>query len=230
MLENGSEFEILLIQEPWFDVVATLRSDTDPMGVSQLGVATHPEWDAHLPKHRNGQTCKAVAYSKKSLIRSHIVENVLDHPLANPNSIILDVKEDSDVIARLVNTYHAVPQNGHGLQYLLDHNPDDQIPTVIVGDLNTHSRLWSIEGKTPSPWATILEDWIERNDFLIWNQDRVPTWNCGRDSIQPSVIDVTLVNLIAEWSNQISEVTVSWDESLASDHVALLFDVYPSDS
>ena len=190
----------------------------------------HPEWDAHLPKHRNGQICKAVAYSKKSLVRSHIVENVLDHPLANPNSIILDVKEDSDVIARLVNTYHAVPQNGHRLQYLLNHDPDDQIPTVIVGDLNTHSRLWSIEGKTPSPWATILEDWIERNDFLVLNQNKVPTWNSGRDSIQPSVIDIVLVNLIANLSNQISEVTVSWDESLASDHAALLFDIYPSDS
>jgi hypothetical protein len=230
MLENGSEFEILLIQEPWFDVIATLRSDTDPMGVSQLGVAMHPEWDAHLPKHRNDQICKAVVYSKKSLVRSHIVENILDHPLANLNSIILDVKEDNDIIARLINIYHAVPQNGHNLQYLLDHDPDDQIPTVIVGDFNTHSRLWSIEGKTPSSWVTILEDWIERNNFLVLNQDRVPTWNSGRDSIQPSVIDIVLVNLIANLSNQISEVTVSWNESLTSDHAALLFDIYPSDS
>jgi hypothetical protein len=93
-LENGSEFEIILIQEPWFDVVATLRSDTDPTGVSQLGVAMHLEWDAHLLKHRNGNTCKAIAYTKKGLQRSHIVDNVLNHPLANPNSIIIDVKED----------------------------------------------------------------------------------------------------------------------------------------
>jgi hypothetical protein len=54
MLENGSEFEIILIQEPWFDIVATLCSDTDPTGVSQLGVTIHSQWDAHLPKHRNG--------------------------------------------------------------------------------------------------------------------------------------------------------------------------------
>jgi hypothetical protein len=99
MLENGSELEILLIQKPWFDVVATLHSDTDPIGESQMGVAMHPEWDAHLPKHRNGQTCKAVTYSKKSLLCSHIVNNVLNHPLANPNSIIIDIKEDKEVIA-----------------------------------------------------------------------------------------------------------------------------------
>ena len=59
----------------------------------------HPEWDAHLPKHRPGQICKAIAYTKKLLTRSHIVDNILDHPLANPNSIILDVKEENDVIA-----------------------------------------------------------------------------------------------------------------------------------
>ena len=99
MLENGSEFELLLIQELWFNIVAMLRSDTDPMGVSQLVVAMHPEWDAHLPKHRNGQICKAVAYSKKTLTRSHIIDNVLEHPLANPNSIILDVKKGDDIIA-----------------------------------------------------------------------------------------------------------------------------------
>jgi hypothetical protein len=99
MLENGSEFEILLIQKLWFNVVATLHSNTDPTGTSQLGVAMHPEWDAHLPKHRTGQICKAIAYTKKSLQCSHIVDNMLDHPLANLNSIILDVKEVDEVIA-----------------------------------------------------------------------------------------------------------------------------------
>ena len=67
MLENGSEFEIILIQEPWFDVIATLCSNTDPAGISQLGIAMHLEWDAHLPKHHPGQICKAIAYTKKSL-------------------------------------------------------------------------------------------------------------------------------------------------------------------
>jgi hypothetical protein len=79
----------------------------------------HPEWDAHLPKHRNGDTCKAIAYSKKSLLHSHIIDNILNHPLANPNSIIIDIKKDDQIIARLVNTYHTIPPMGHSLQYLL---------------------------------------------------------------------------------------------------------------
>jgi hypothetical protein len=44
------------------------------------------------------------------------------------------------------------------------------------------------------------------------------------------VIDVALANIIAILSNQIGEVNVSWDESLTSDHAALLFNIYPSDS
>ena len=67
MLENGSEFEIILIRELWFNIVTTLCSDTDPIGISQLGVAMHPEWDAHLPKHKSGDTCKAITYTKKAL-------------------------------------------------------------------------------------------------------------------------------------------------------------------
>ena len=149
MLENGSEFEIILIQKPWFNVVTTLHSDTDPTGVSQLGVAMHPEWDAHLPKYRNGDICKVIAYTKKGLQRSHIIDNVFNHPLANPNSIIINVKEDNQVIARLVNTYHAAPPTGHSLQYLFNYDAEDLTPTIITGNFNTHSTLWSMEGKTP---------------------------------------------------------------------------------
>jgi hypothetical protein len=161
MLENGSEFEIILIQELWFDVVATLHSNIDPTGISQLGVAMHPEWDTHLPKHRNGDICKAIAYMKKTLQCSHIIDNVLNHPLTNPNLIIIDIKEDNQIIARLVNMYHAVPPMGHGLQYLFNYDSDELTLTAIVGNLNTHSMLWSLEGKAPSPWARVFEDWLE---------------------------------------------------------------------
>jgi hypothetical protein len=44
------------------------------------------------------------------------------------------------------------------------------------------------------------------------------------------MIDIALANLVANFSNQIGAITVSWDESLTSNHVALLFDIYPSDS
>jgi hypothetical protein len=190
----------------------------------------HPKWDAHLPKHRNGDTCKAIAYTKKGLQCPHVIDNVLNHPLTNPNSIIIDVKEDNQVIARLVNMYHAVPPTGHSLQYLFEYDAEDLTPTVIVGDFNTHSTIWSMEGKTPSTWARVFEDWLERTDFLVMNPHREPTWRSYRDTDQPSVIDLVLANLHAYISGQLSDVIVSWEEGLASDHTAMLFSIYPSDT
>jgi len=87
-----------------------------------------------------------------------------------------------------------------------------------------------MERKTPSAWARVFEDWLERTNFLIMNPYREPTWRSHRDTDQPSVIDLVLANLYAHISGQLSEVTVSWEEGLASDHAALLFSIYPSDS
>jgi hypothetical protein len=39
-----------------------------------------------------------------------------------------------------------------------------------------------------------------------------------------------LANLIAKFLGQIGYVTISWEEGLASDHMALLFDISPLDS
>jgi hypothetical protein len=49
MLQQYEDIDILLIQEPWFYTVATLRSDTDPKGTQQKGVPLNDKWVAHLP-------------------------------------------------------------------------------------------------------------------------------------------------------------------------------------
>ena len=41
---DNESFDIILIQEPWFGRVATLRSDTDPNGISQLGFPANNKW------------------------------------------------------------------------------------------------------------------------------------------------------------------------------------------
>jgi len=63
------------------------------------------------------------------------------------------MKEDNQIIARLVNMYYAIPSIGHGLQYLFNYNSNNLIPTTIIGNLNAYSTLWSVEEKTPSPWV-----------------------------------------------------------------------------
>ena len=106
-----------------------------------MGAMANPMWDTHLPKHRQGETCKVVAYTKQSLVRSHIVSNNLAHPLANANTVILDIMETNIIIMQLISLYHAVPPLGHDLQHLLDYDLDELTPTLLIGDFNTHSPL-----------------------------------------------------------------------------------------
>jgi hypothetical protein len=61
-----------------------------------------------------------------------------------------------------------------------------------MGDINTHSRLWSLEGSTPLSWATTFNDWIGDQGLQCLNPEGVPTWRQG-DSC-PSVINLVLAN------------------------------------
>jgi hypothetical protein len=48
ILQNDDS-DILLIQEPWYKTVATLRSDTNPDGDPVRGAPINPLWDLHTP-------------------------------------------------------------------------------------------------------------------------------------------------------------------------------------
>ena len=115
LLQTNNNFDILLLQEPWVNTVATLRSDTDPAGTPQTGATLNNKWDVHLLRHNPSDTIKALAYSRKSLRDSHIVTNNTSHPLSTPNSIVIDVLEQGEILMRLVNVYHAVGHDGHAL-------------------------------------------------------------------------------------------------------------------
>jgi len=230
LLQKGDEYDIILIQEPWFNTVATLHSDTDPTGEPQMGATANPMWDTHLPKHRQGETCKVVAYTKQSLVRSHIVSNNLAHPLANANTVILDIMETDTIIMRLISLYHTVPPSGHDLQHLLDYESDELTPTLLIGDFNTHSPCWSLHGRTHSSWAPCLYDWLDINNLSLLNPLHEPTWYGNKDADHPSVLDLAFGNEAALIGGQIGPIKISEQDSLGSDHAALLFKVYPTDS
>jgi hypothetical protein len=63
LLQKNDDFHILLIQEPWFGTIATLRSDSNPTGEAQLGAPANSMWDLHTPRYAPTDTCKVVAYT-----------------------------------------------------------------------------------------------------------------------------------------------------------------------
>jgi hypothetical protein len=95
LLNSNDEFNILLIQEPWFKMVAMLRSDTDPEGRIQLGAPINNKWDLHTPKHDMTESCKVIAYTKK--IIASCVHNLIQHLLSTPCTIVLDILEEDAI-------------------------------------------------------------------------------------------------------------------------------------
>ena len=76
----------------------------------------------------------------------------------------------------IINVYHQCPtRGGHALSNLLLHKLNDQIPTLLIGDFNTHSPLWSTPDRTPDSWATTFTNWLETNGLHCLNPQHVTT-------------------------------------------------------
>ena len=228
-LLQTSTADILLIQEPWHGPISTSRSDSDPLGLTVLGVTANNKWQIYYPRHDEGDTCKVVTYVKTFIDRSVAVTNLLSHPMASPSSMVLDVVTGDETL-RLVNIYHQVPREGggHALPHILSSSLDPLVPTLFMGDLNTHSPAWSLDHSDPSPWESDLVDWFDEQGLYLLNPDGVHTWRSLRqdDSLRPSILDLALLNESAAITDQFSDLSISFD-IIPSDHAALSIHWYP---
>jgi hypothetical protein len=100
--------DILLIQEPWYKTVATLRSDTNPDGDPIRGAPVNSLWDLHTPTLKPTDECRVLTYTKSS-IRS-IAQNRPSHPTACPNIIVTNIDDGATITMRIINVYHQRPQ------------------------------------------------------------------------------------------------------------------------
>ena len=103
-----------------------------------------------------GELCKAITYSKKKI--ASCVHNLTQHPLSDLSIILLDILKQNVVALQVVNVYHNILTQGHGLYPLFSHNTDELTPTLFIGDFNTHSLLWSLLDSTTSSWAREFEN------------------------------------------------------------------------
>jgi len=132
-------------------------------------------------------------YMRKSALRPSNMVNNTTHSLLNPNMLVLDIKDDDETLICIINIYYAVlPAGGHTLHHLLKHKLCKNTLTVLVEDFYSHSLHWSISGRTPSSWATHLENWINANGFLLLNLIHKLTWFGLRDTDHPSCYVLTL--------------------------------------
>ena len=217
-----SSFDIILLQEPWVGTINVQRSDSDPHRTDITGTTYNNLWESFLPSHSPDDVCKVAAYVRCDLARWLLIRNRLTLPFSGPNCLVLDIASDDEAI-RLINFYHCVPPTGHGLHSLLAAECNDVVPTVLCGDFNTHSRMWSLPSATLSPWAIPLEEWFDANDFDLISPPRTITWISDRPGQTSSVLDLVLLNVAGVVSDQFSDASVSFADSLGSDHATLLW-------
>ena len=228
-LLQDTQADILLIQEPWHGPININRSDINPLGVETRGVTGNDMWTIYYPRLLSDKVCKVVIYVRMGLNRSIIVHNHTDHPLATASSMVLDVITGNETL-RLVNLYHQVPRDGggHALPHLLAYEPDPLVPTLFLGDFNTHSPAWSLPHSDPLPWGSDLVDWFDNHGLLLLNPEGVPTWRSQRegDGLRPSILNLMLLNEMVAISDQFTELSISFD-IIPSNHAALSISWYP---
>jgi hypothetical protein len=225
LLQQNDDIHILLIQEPWFYTVATMRSDTNPKGTQQKGPPLNNMWDVHLPRHGPKDTCKVAVYSKKAITPR--IKLLANHPIANLNTMVLDILDDTTVTLRLINVYHEVPNHSYGLRNLLQHDLDETTPTIVLGDFNTHSYRWSLDPFTPSAWHHQLHDWLDLQGLTCLNPSNTPTWFDLSNRARPSTLDLAFINEAACFSGQIGDLLISEGPEPLTDHASLTLPFYP---
>jgi hypothetical protein len=138
---------------------------------------------------------------------------------SHPTLQVLDIVFDDEKTWRVINFYNDV-QDNTSRQALLSLDIDALIPTLIIGDFNTHSPTWSPPDVPRSSWATRLEEWAAYNLLELANDPGVITRK-GPGKDKDSVIDLAWYNEAAIRSTTFSDLKVDWEGSLGSDHAML---------
>ena len=89
ILNSNKHADLILVQEPWFDKIGTVRLDFDPEGTDTFGTVANPLWDILYPKYNPGERCKVVAY-RCILSTSFTITNQLDLA-SNYHTLTLDI-------------------------------------------------------------------------------------------------------------------------------------------
>jgi len=229
--------DIVMTQEPRFGPLIPRRSDSDPDGVMVRSTVQHPLWDCYTPPLSDGETCLVATFVQKSFAASPdiLILPQPDHPGTSPCSLFIDIRI-SDCLFCILNVYHQViyKESGgrrHNLHHLFVNPLPSFIPTLVMGDFNTHSSTWSFPWATVSSWACPLEEWFEDSELELMSPPQTATrlgdpksnGNFQRDSI----LDLVLLNDVATCTGRFSSVSVSFSDSLGSDHVALFICWFP---
>ena len=222
LLNTNVDDDVLCVQEPWFGDIGTRRDDRERTGKSVLGGAANAQWTLHYPSFAN----------KRAKVMTYIRIHDRSHPFrlnkcrgttrldlcAHPSILITDITAGTNYW-RIINFYHDT-DDPTSLSTLLSLDLDPTIPTLLIGDFNTHSTAWSPLGWTKSHWADRVEEYLATQTYTLLSVPRIPTRR-GEAGARDSTIDLAWANLAASMAGSFSGVSLSWEGSLGSDHALM---------
>ena len=166
---------ILAIQEPWFSHISLSHSDTNPASSSTLGGVANNHWVCLSP-HISGNTpTKTLIYIQCSLFDSLTIIPILSHSSPSPSLLLVEFTSTSGPTFYLLSVYYNIFNSSYSLTNLLFSSVNPTIPTLVLGDFNTHSHSWSLLSICPSPWATALKTWFACKNLHYLNPPSIPT-------------------------------------------------------
>jgi hypothetical protein len=223
LLNLNKTDDILFIQEPWFNCISVARSDDHREGRDVLGGAANPSWLLAYPFFHPDQRAKVMTYVHihdrvhpfKKNYCCHTVQNDI---IAHPCILITDI-----LVGQLkwcaINFYNDVDDK-LALSTLLSLDLNSTIPTIIMGDFNLHSSLWSPAGWITSNALTHLEEWLATQTFSLLSQPGIPTHR-GENGARDSTIDLVWCNFAATIQGSFQGAHIDWAGSLGSDHALI---------
>ena len=158
----------------WFDTIGTACKDTACQGVDVLGGITSHNWEIIYPNIPTGAWLKVMAYNLQRASSPHnhphftLVPHldISSHPCLQVLNVIFDKYN-----WQLMNFYHDI-RDTSSLKALLSLDLNAVIPTMVIGDFNTHSPTWSPPDNPQSRWANQIEEWAAANLLLLTNNPR----------------------------------------------------------
>ncbi|KAG8696018.1 hypothetical protein FRC09_008793 [Ceratobasidium sp. 395] len=212
ILNDSSDFEVCLFQDPWWGKIGVERSTSFPPP-EILGTVSHRSWDCFVPPSNSPDVA---VYIKKGLPwLSAALSTVVP---SNPSVLALDVSIHGFQVC-LVCVYHRPGSPAGPLRALLDF-PVHPSPIIYAGDFNLHHELWSLPNLLHIPHhalASDLAEWILSNNITVANTPGIPT-RLGHGGQQDSVIDLTLVNHYATTADCFSDWECDTALGFGSDH------------
>jgi hypothetical protein len=139
---------------------------------------------------------------------------------AHPCLLIVDLRVGCE-LWQVVNFYNDV-KDPMVLQALWDLDLSTNIPTLLVGDFNTHSLLWSPPGWAASPRVDWLEWWVATNTLELLTILGVPTRRGQEAQNQwDSTLDLVWRNFAAQVKETFQGASIDWPGSMGLDHTLI---------